>query len=641
MHTNGTSFSICRQTWLPCAVGLCILGIAMGAPVAVFGSERARYTRDDGYAFYDIVWMEQRADHDCALMLNFNVPQPPAWSAPGERKLAREEKSNKKDNLDLAIDNLLDTVNDPATPGAVGGGMLADYKKERRYSDGRPLGDEAPPEVIYDYSPNALDIPLPEGLKKVDGGRFGKALKFTGARGLKVWLGAKGKRHSMDAWIKPAQIPEDPVCIFASPFENKQGARLFLDPDGHLRLEWANQNTRYNKEIAHGERKTLRSDVPIEAGVWTHVSAYVFRSIHIEIAYRRTDFYEMRIGINGRVSAFTDSSLNSLGAKGADKTDVINPGAFYIGMNPEGKQVFEGLMDDVRVMGPRRYIERIELPFRADAGEDDLFGPPAFKRDSRMFHAGFGAPDDGLFPKGSKGIQLDLGKHADYEDMLAPGVVGKALLIDPAFSFPRIPIQGLSMKEGTFEFWFKPANWDNHTNTHGKSSLLNNHVVNVMRFMGRHKKTKKIVPFMEVRMFSWTIHGDSNWIHPGLWSHFIFSWSPEDVVEEGGWGQTAGDPLPTFRAVRFGSTVWRVQLKRDTSLIAKVEPLYLEIGIDRDWKAYQGQRPAILIDEVIGHDRAFSEEEKKAAHLRWLVERPKRIFEGTQAYVGKPTPSSR
>jgi hypothetical protein len=67
----------------------------------------------------------------------------------------------------------------------------------------------------------------------------------------------------------------------------------------------------------------------------------------------------------------------------------------------------------------------------------------------------------------------------------------------------------------------------------------------------------------------------------------------------------------------------------------------LEIGIDRDWKAYQGQRPTILIDEVIGHDRAFSEEEKKAAHLRWLKERPKRRFEGTQAYVGKPAPSNR
>ena len=638
MQTLEKRFSIRPRAWRDCAFGLFMFTIALGLSGAVFGGERGRYTRDDGYAFYDIVWMEQRADHDTALLLHFNVPQPPAWALPGERKLARKQEAKEKDEVDLAFDELLGVVDGPTKPTGVGGDMLAAKKKEMRYRGGRPLGEEAPPEVIYDYSPNALDIPLPGGLKKVDDGRFGKALQFTGERGLEVQLGDKGERYSMDAWIKPARIPDEPVCIFASPYWNNQGGRLFLDPDGHLRLEWANQNRRYNKDIGHGEVRTLRSDAPIEAGVWTHVSAYVFQSIHIEIAYRRSEFYEMRIGINGRLAAFADYSMNSLGG---GSPDVINPREFYIGMNPEGGQVFEGLMDDVRVTGPRRYNERIELPFRADAGEGDSFGPPTFKRDSRIFHAGFDAPDDGLFPEGTKGVEWDLGKHAAYKDMLAPGVVGEALLIDPAFAFPRVPIQGLSTEEGTFEFWFKPVNWDNHTNYAQKTSFLNKHAVTVMRFMGRHKKTKKIVPFMEVRMFSMTIHGDSDWIHPGLWSHFIFSWSPEDVVEEGGWGQTAGDPLKTFRAVRFGSTVWRVQLKRDTELMSKVEPLYLEIGIVRDWDAYQGQRPAIMVDEVIGHDRAFSEEEMKAAPLRWLEALPKRPLKGTQVYVGEATPSNK
>jgi hypothetical protein len=609
------------------------LVIAILFPVAIFGGSRGRYTRDDGYAFYDIVWMEQRADRDTALLLNFNVPEPPAWVVPAARKLVRKREAAQQEEDDQVLGDLMDAIEEPTGPSITGNEMMAAKERERRYRDGRPLGEEAPPGVIYDYSPNARDISVPDGLEKVEDGRFGKALRFTGERGLKVLLGEKGKRHSMDAWIKPARIPEEPVCIFASPYKNEQGGRLFLDPDGHLRLEWANQSRRGDK---HGEVETLRSDTPIEAGVWTHVSAYVFQSIHIEIAYRRSNFYEMRIGINGRVAAFVDSSMKSLWG-GAD---IINPGPFYIGMTPEGEQVFEGLMDDVRVTGPRRYVQRIELPFRAEGPEDDSFGPPAFERDSRIVHASFNTPDDGLFPKGTKGVEWDLRGQASYEDMLVPGVDGKALLIDPLLGFPRVPIQGLSMKEGTFEFWFKPVNWDNHTNSH--SVDLAKSVVNVMRFMGRHKKTKKVVPFMELLMYSRTIHGDSDWIHPGLWSHFIVSWSPEDVVKESGWGQTAGDPLKTFRAVRFGSSAWRVQLKRDTSLLSKVEPLYLEIGIVGDWRAYQGQRPAIMVDEVIGHDRAFSEEEKKAAPLRWLKRMPDRSrFTGTQVYVGEPTPRSR
>lgn len=626
-------FVIRSRAQLTCVLWLCVFSLALWLPAAVFGGGQGRYTRDDGYAFYDIVWMEQRADHDTALMLHFNEPEPPAWAEPGERKLTQEQEAEQQDELGEELGEMMGDLDDSSETTEAGAEMLAAKEKERRYRGGRPLGEEAPPDVIYDYSPNALDISLPEGLKKVEEGRFGKALQFTGERGLEVKLGEKGKRYSMDAWIKPARIPDEPVCIFASPYRNKQGARLFLEPDGHLRLDWANQNRRGNGEIGYGEVTTLRSDEPIEAGVWTHVSAYVFNSIHIEVAYRRSDFYEMRIGINGRMAAFADFGAGLL--KGGSP-DAINPGKFYIGMNPDGEQVFEGLMDDVRVTGPRRYNRQIELPWRAEVVENDTFDLPDGEQDSRVFHAGFNAPDDGLFPEGTKGVDWDLGKHASYKDMLAPGVVGKALLVDPALGFPRVPIRGLSMEEGTFEFWFKPVNWDNHTNYAEKTSFLNKHVVPVMRFMGRHKKTKKIVPFMEVRMYSMTIHGDADWIHPGLWSHVIFSWSPEDVYEESGWGKTAGDPLETFRAVRFGSSIWRGLLSRDTSMMSKVKPLYLEIGIDRDWEAYQGQRPAIMVDEVIGHDRSFSEEEMKTAPLRWLEEMPdSSLFKGTQAYVGK------
>ena len=97
MQTLEKRFSIRPRAWRGCAFGLFMFTIALGLSGAVFGGERGRYTRDDGYAFYDIVWMEQRADHDTALLLHFNVPQPPAWALPGERKLARKQEAKEKD----------------------------------------------------------------------------------------------------------------------------------------------------------------------------------------------------------------------------------------------------------------------------------------------------------------------------------------------------------------------------------------------------------------------------------------------------------------------------------------------------------------------------------------------------------------
>jgi len=126
---------------------------------------------------------------------------------------------------------------------------------------------------------------------------------------------------------------------------------------------------------------------------------------------------------------------------------------------------------------------------------------------------------------------------------------------------------------------------------------------------------------MEVKLARATVHGESTWIHPGQWNHFIWTWSPKDVHKEDGWGDTrAGDPIGTFRAWRFDQMFYRGMLKRDTRLIDRVEPLYMEIGITDDITVYHGQRPTIMIDEVIGYDRAYRDEEKKKAHKRWTGE---------------------
>ncbi len=598
--------------------------------VNLYAGGQGRYTNRKGYAFYDIWWFEQQADRETTLMLHFNSPSEPEWMQPGNEALAAQE-SEKEDSLEESLAEMQDDG-----PEMDDMGMRNQTERSLEVKDGRPTHEVAPEGVIYDYSPNVREFKITEGVRKVENGRFGKALEFDGSNGLEIRLGKKGKRHSMDAWIKVDQLPEETACIFASPYFNDMGGRLLLEPDGHLTFEWASQNKR---DSASGGIRKLRSDVPIEAGAWTHVAAYTFQSVHIEVAYRRSDFYEMRIGINGRLAAFEDRGRGAL--KGNNE-EFINPEKFYIGMNPEGEQVFQGLMDEVRVMGPRRYNNPRELAVKDEEELEKIsFGPPDFQADQRVFHADFDSPELAVHPEDKNTLSWDLGDSIQFADMQIPGVAGKGLLIDSALPLPRIPIQGMSTKEGTFEFWFQPANWDNHTNYAEKTSFLNRHRFSILRFFGRHKDTGNVVPFMELFMFPVTIHGDADWFHPGQWYHLIFSWSPEDVHKESAWGSVAGKPESTFRAYRFGDSVWRVYLRRDADLISKVEPLYLELGIaDQSREVYQGQRPAIMVDEVIGHANAFSDDEKKRAPLRWLKRLPDpKTISGTQCYVGKATPS--
>jgi hypothetical protein len=588
------------------------------AAVAIGG--RTSYTDPDGYAYYDIWWMEHKSDRKTSLLLHFNQPRSPGWTRPGDRKIAGEQEAQAAEGGGALGEGLIDGGMDmDALGGDMGGsaalGGMGDFSEEhlekKAQAEGRHRDEKAPKGIVYDYSPNLLEIKLPGGVRKVEGGRFGKALKLTGTTGLRTLIAKKGGAHAMEGWFRIDAYPAETVCLFAS---GADGVRLLLHPDGQLEAIQLPEKEEYPS--------SMRTDQPIPTGEWVHISCYTWVAKHIEwvgnpdIPARA---HWRRIGVNGRVAAEIQARRIVAGHRGP--AHLLQRGNFYIGMNPDRGQVFTGLMDEVRVAGWRRYNTRPPYPWRDPTATRPIpFGPPHFQADARIFHASFESREMTVHPDGQPAFEWDLGEHADLAHYQVPGVYGKALLIDPAMGFPRIPIQGFSPKEGSLELWFQPVNWDNHTDF-GKINW-GAHTMSVARFMGRDTKTGEVVRFMHFKLPRATIHGVHDWIHPGTWFHFIWTWSPEDVYQkDGAWGSDPpkkGDPLQLFRATCEGEGIYKAVITRDTDLLDRIEPLYLELGISDDITVYHGQRPAILVDELVGHGRALSDEEILKAPKRWM-----------------------
>jgi hypothetical protein len=576
------------------------------SPAPVLAGARTSYVDPQGYAYYDIWWREQRSAEDTALLLHFGQPQEHPWSQPGNAKVSSEEPPAEQQAIEDAFSGLDDLSSDGGNPfGSMRNNMSQRKQKQLEHRDGRPRSDVAPPGKVYDYSPNRRVIELPEYARIVEDGKFGSALKLTGQGGVEVRIGDAGGLRTLDGWFRPKQLPDEPVCLVSSITGD---VTLMLLPDGRIRFHWRHPRER-------SEQFTLTSDKAIKPGVWTHVSAYTRLQKHIE---GRSNRYWVRLGINGEVVAELKRDEHYTKA-----WPLVPRRRLIIGANPDGGQTYTGLVDDLRVAHVRRYHVKNALAWRDPSGEKPVpFGPPHFTEDTRVFHASFESPRMAVHPPGHPKIRWDLGEYASFSDMQVPGIHGKGLLIDPAFDLPRIPIQGFSIKEGTFELWIQPVNWDNHTDF-GKISW-HKHTMSVARFMGRDKKTGKVVPFMEFTLTRATIHGVHDWIHPGTWYHFIWTWSPEDVYKKDlVWGKNPpkkGDPISNFKAHREGYRWWKSELRRDVDLLDRIEPLYLELGINDDITVYHGQRPAIMVDEVIGHAKAFTEAKRDLAPKRWSGE---------------------
>ncbi len=553
------------------------------------------FTNENGYAFYHIWWRECRSDRETALLLHCGQPKPHPWSRLGNAKLAEQKKDKRS-----SVDQLMESGGSGGDMGALTRDMKADAKEQLAQRKGRDRDAQAPPGKLYDYSPNLNVYALPEGIHKVDNGRFGKGLKFEGKQGLRLFLGKKGGYKTMDGWFKSAALPDKPVWLMGTP----RRAQLYLLPDGRVRASFFKTPRREN-------RTHITSENPVPSGEWRHIALYHWAPVHDGQA-------QVRLGINGRVTA----RYKAPDGERLIRRLVSHNEFFFLGAAPDGEHKYSGLVDEVRIASRRRYNVRENWP-QFDPAETERpipFGPPLFEKDRRVFHAGFKNRRLTVHPAGKPKVRWELGEHAEFSDYQVDTPFGQGVLLDPAMSFPRIPIRGMSPHKGTFEMWFQPVNWDHYT-AFGEHISWRKNNMSIARFRGRDTRNGQIVTFMEV-LLPRALMGTSNGLHPGHWNHLVWSWSPEHtpyphpvvgVTDKKG-------PARKLHAFCFGEMQWRHLLVRNVKVLDHVKPLYLELGITNDFKVYHGQRPAIIVDEVIGHSEPLTHEERKQAPTRWYEE---------------------
>jgi hypothetical protein len=579
----------------------------------------AYYRDPDGYGYYEIWWHEGRADRETTLLLHIGPPQAPAWARPGNARIAEEEGQETEPLVDGGLEGALEMGGD------LMGGMTEQASEQLAKKTIRNRNEKAPQGKLYDYSPNEFVYGLPEGVEKAPDGRFGEGLSFNGTGGIGLGLGPVGGRRTMDGWFRPTKLPDEPVWLMGCP----GGARLHLLPDGRLKLSWIKRSSRLDSSRP---RIHTTSETPVHAGEWAHIACYQTAKGKHE---HDIEEQEVRIAINGHVVA----SYRGDFLRGTFRPMIPADDPFYLGADPEGKEAYTGLMDEIRVASRRRYHDREIFPRfdPATAPRPVPFGPPAFDSDTRIVHADFESRAITVHPEGRPELTWELGKHADFAFYQVEAPFGKGILIDPAMGFVRIPVQGMSPIRGSFELWVQPVNWDNHSGM-GERIRWGRNIFSVARFRGRDKRTGKMLTFMELELPHAAMGAGNAWLQPSRWLHLLFSWAPgihplkHPPFRKGLETTPVQGPTPKYHGVSFGAcrATWRSILHRNVEVLEHVEPEYVEFGISNDRTVYQGQRPAVLIDEVIVHSEALTHGERVDATGHWYEETWKPALEAMQ-----------
>lgn len=128
---------------------------------------------------------------------------------------------------------------------------------------------------------------------------------------------------------------------------------------------------------------------------------------------------------------------------------------------------------------------------------------------------------------------------------------------------------------------------------------------------------------MEVFIPRGQMGGGAGWSRPGRWNHFVWSWSPthsslpHPVSTDPRREHQEKEPPKRLHAFCFGNMLWRAPVRIDTALLDHVAPLYLEIGVSNDFTVMHGQRPAIMVDEVILHSQRLDHTQRRQSAKAW------------------------
>ncbi|MBS3763089.1 MAG: hypothetical protein KGZ25_07280 [Planctomycetes bacterium] len=553
------------------------------------------------YGYGECWWREYRYHDNTQLLLHFGAPQ-----VSGRDKLAKKVKKTRKeeavfDDLDPGSDDGLGVEEIEPDPMAFRKGPRIDPEK-------------VPADQVQDYAHAKHRIRLPEGMRKIDEGRFGGGLLCTGGQGMMIKTGAP---NSIELSFNISEFPDETQCLWST--QNDE-ARLLLHPDGRLEFKLKEphghpaKNPNRKTALTEAELKAIMardaqiiSKKPVSLNRWVH--ARVYRHPHPTPGGGSP--WDARLVIDGKtVDRYLSERYNMYRFFGRREVRMV------LANSAAGDQGFVGKIDECRLIGRHKtFYERPPMPWR-DSEHELQFGRPWFRNDSFLFRATLGKRSDYVVNEGNAGpIQLDL-KGGKLEGLIVGGIRGKGWVMDPVIGFPRFPLDGMSAEEGALEFWMRPVNWDDCTGYWHHSPPPHRHLT-VARFLGRDRRDGKVKRFMSVRLQrAHNLERGRRPLDPGHWMHIVVSWHKGNRKWAGLRVQPVGE-----RAKSHG-------VRRDPELIANVDPLYVQFGVPDNVTVKWHQKPRIEIDEVVGYKLPLAKDERQQAFRRWTGKiDPIRLYE--------------
>ena len=544
------------------------------------------------YQYGECWWKEYRYSEGTTLLFHFGPPQVSANEAlAGDlmEKRAKEEKVGKLFSTDPGED---DSVTDEMGMDPEG------YKRGPQIDPSKVSESE-----VQDYAHANRRYPLPHGMEKVPGGRFGEGLKCTGETGLSLNVNAP---NSIELSFHIDEYPDTTQCLWSV---KKDEARLLLHSDGRLEFKLKKPHGRPGTDP---NRKTELTDAELEAIMqrdaeiiskepvprkkWVHVRVYR----HPHPTPGGGPPWDARLVIDGKtVDSYLSERYNMYRFFGRRATEII------LGNSSSGGQGFEGVMDEFRLLGGyRRFYTRPKMPWR-DSDHKLQFGRPWFRNDSTVFYAPLGQSRKyEINRKDAPPIDLNT-EMGSVSDFLAPGILGDGWLINPNVGFPRLSLKGVDAEQGSLEFWFRPVNWDDCTGYWSHTPPRHMRLT-IVRLYGRDRRDGKVKQFLKARFpRAHNRERSRKPISPGHWNHVVLRWKKNN---------------PKWAGVSYRSIGGRRHsrgTRRDPELIKHIEPLYAEFGVPDDVTVKWRQKPLVVVDEVVGYSLPLAGDEIEQAFKRW------------------------
>ena len=535
------------------------------------------------YRYGEAWWSEYESDPQTALLLHFGPAQ-----ISGRARLEAAVAEKKKDEALFSVDP-------DDLPKASAGG-LETMSPEELKSKQRPVDETATPaDTLRDYSDKRRIFKLSPGFEITPDGRFGRGLACPGTGGQQV---TADQPVFMECWIRCDSVPDREQCILSC---GDDESRLLLRPDGRLELRLKKPHGVPDAKLPAAQVEAIRarnasivSPDPIAPKTWTHVA--IWNRPHPMPGGGEP--FDAVLTVNGSVAAnYMSERHNRYGPAqfvGGPKAKML------IGNSAAGDQGFVGLIDELRVSNSVRDLyERPPLTWHdADATRPLQFNRPFFRADGTVLHA---SVDSGtrldIDTAGGGDIRFDL-RGEKPDGLIVDGVRGKGWLMDPGIGFVRVPLRGMSLRQGALEFWLRPVNWDDCTG-YWVHSPPNRMLLSVARLFAKDKAGNEVAGFDVSLPRAFNLERARLPLDPGHWVHLCLVW------DERGWALYSD-----------GKVIAGKRREKGTDLDAELTAV--EFGIADDVTVQRGEKPRIEIDEIVGYRTPLRKDEVAQARKRWM-----------------------